>query len=358
MAAQDWIDKDFYKELGVTKGADDTEIKKSYRKLARKYHPDQNPGDKKAEAKFKDISEAYAVLSDKEQRAEYDQIRQFAGGGARFMPGGGGGYGGGSSAGFDDMFGSMFGGGMPGGGRRTAYSSGGGINLEDLFSNFGSPSTSYRSRTQSPFADSAGVDDDYYNNWRSGRGSVGGAPQSGQDIAAEVTLPFRTAAEGDTVELTVGGRTVKARVPAGIKDGAKLRLRGKGNPSPNGGSPGDIVLTVHVGKHSVYSMSGKNLKITVPVTFVEAAAGATIEVPKLDGSTVKVKVPPGTPSGRTLRVKGAGVQAASGAGDLLVTVNVEVPKNLSADAKEKLEAFAAAVGQDDPRANLMSEARR
>lgn len=357
MAAQDWIDKDFYKELGVTKTSDDQAIKKAYRKLARQYHPDQNPGDKKAEAKFKDISEAYAVLSDKTQRAEYDQIRQYAGGGARFMPGAGGG--GARGGNFDDMFGSMFGGGgMPGAGRRSSFSSGGGINFEDLFSNFGSPSSSYRSRAQSPYADTGAVDDDFYNDWRSGRSSVGSAPRSGQDISAEVSLPFRTAAEGDTVELTVDGRTVKTRVPAGIKDGAKLRLRGKGQAAPSGGPAGDLILTVHVGKHPVYAMSGKNLKITVPVTFSEAAAGATIEVPKLDGSTVKVKVPPGTPSGRTLRVKGAGVQASSGAGDLLVTVNVEVPERLSAEAKEKLAAFDAAVGAQNPRENLMAEARR
>lgn len=356
MAAQDWIDKDFYKDLGVEKTADEQTIKKAYRKAARKYHPDQNPGDKKAEAKFKEVSEAYSVLSDKTQRAEYDQIRQFAGGGARFAPGSGG-------ASAEDLFG-MFGGGAPGGGRRTSFSSGGGspfsgINLDDLFG--GGSSFPRYSRSTGGFSGlgDQGVDDDFYNQWKAGGRTSSARPvTAGEDIAAEVTLPFRTAAEGDTVELTVGGRNVKTRIPAGIKDGAKVRVRGKGLASGTGGPAGDLVLTVHVSKHPVYMMSGNNLRLTVPVTFVEAALGATIEVPKLDGTTVKLKVPAGTPSGRTLRVKGAGVAASKGTGDLLVTVNVEVPTRLNAEAKEKLTAFDQAVGTQDPRQSLMAEARR
>ena len=357
MAAQDWIDKDFYKDLGVEKTADEQTIKKAYRKAARKYHPDQNPGDKKAEAKFKEVSEAYSVLSDKSQRAEYDQIRQFAGGGPRFAPGAGG-------AGAEDLFG-MFGCGGHGGGRRTTFSTGGGgspfggINLDDLFGGGGFSSPRYTSRTGGAGFGDTGVDDDFYNQWKAGGRTTNARPvTAGDDISAEVTLPFRTAAEGDTVELTVASKNVKTRIPAGIKDGAKVRVRGKGYASGTGGPAGDLVLTVHISKHPVYSMQGNNLRITVPVTFAEAALGATIEVPKLDGSTVKLKVPSGTPSGRTLRVKGAGVVTSKGTGDLLVTVNVEVPSRLNADAKEKLSEFAAALGTQDPRQKLMAEARK
>jgi len=337
VAAQDWIEKDFYKELGVEKTADEAEIKKSYRKLARKYHPDQNQGDAKAEAKFKSISEAYSVLSDKAQREEYDQIRAYAGGGARFAGGGGG-----AGASYEDLFGGMNFGGST---RRRSSNPYSGINLDDLFG-FGGSS----------FDSQFGRYEDQIRTGQRGGQSRTRLDQPGQDIQAEITLPFRTAVEGDTVEFQVGSKTVKTRIPAGTKDGATLKLRGKGHPSTGSGPAGDLMLTVNVGKHPVYSLSGRNLKLTVPVTFPEAAAGATIDVPKLDGSTVKVRIPAGTPSGRTLRVKGAGVATPTVTGDMLVTVNVVVPDHLNEEAKEALAKFEKAVGEQNPREQLIKDA--
>jgi molecular chaperone DnaJ len=325
VTGQDWLEKDFYAVLGVPKDADAATIKKAYRKLARTKHPDHNPGDAKAEAEFKQIGEAYAVLSDPEQRSQYDQLRQMAGG-ARFTSGGRGG--------FEDVFGGMFGGGAPGaggaGGTRVRYSTGGG---------------------------GAGGFEDLLGGLFGGGGFQRG-PQPGADLSAAVTLPFRDAAEGATVSLDVEGRKVNARVPVGVRDGQKIRLRGKGRPGEAGAPAGDLVLTVHVTPHPVFSLDGDaNLRVTVPVAFDEAALGATVEVPTLDGSTVKVKVPPGTPSGRTLRVKGRGLKGAKQTGDLLVSVQVVVPQRLSDAAREAVQAFGIATSSEDPRADLMAQAR-
>lgn len=315
MASQDWLEKDFYQILGVSKGVTDAELKKTYRKLARKYHPDSNSGNAAAEAKFKEISEAYSVLSDPEQRAEYDQIRAMGTGGARFTSGGGGGQG------FDDMFGGMFGG---GGGRGGQYSAQGGQNFEDIFNMFG-----------------------------------GGArgPQPGRDVQASTTLDFETAVNGHTVTLQAPTGTVKVKIPAGVSDGQKIKVRGKGEPSPNGGPAGDIILTVAVRKHPVFERDGQNLRLKLPVTFSEAALGATVEVPTLGGSTVKLKIQPGTPSGRVLRVKGRGVNSAKGIGDLLAEVQVVVPSHLSDKAREALEAFREAESDENPREDLLARSR-
>ena len=328
MTGQDWIEKDFYKTLGVSKDADDATIKKAYRKLARDLHPDRNPGDASAEGRFKEVGEAYSVLSDPEQRKQYDAIRAMAGGGARFSAGTGGPAGG---AGFEDLFGGMFGG---GGGGRTRFSTGGGGGFEDIL--------------QDMF---------------SGGGGGGGfgsrrTTQRGGDITTSATLPFRNAVEGSTVQLTTNGRSMNVRIPAGVSDGQKIRLRGKGQAGRGGGEPGDMVVTVHVEPHPVFSMDGLNLKVTVPVTFAEAALGATIDVPTLSGDTVRVKVPAGTPSGRTLRVKGRGIDTTKGTGDLLVTVQVAVPTHLPADARKAVEAFAAATKDEDPRGDLKARAAR
>lgn len=317
MASQDWFDKDFYAVLGVPKDVSDADLKKTYRKLARQYHPDSNPGDAKAEARFKEISEAYSVLSDKDMRAEYDQIRAM-GSGARFTAGGGGqgfedifrgfGRGGRASANdFDDLLGGLFGGGR-----------------------FGQPSGGY--------------------------GGFGG-PTRGGDITANTTLDFLTAIRGDTVSLRMAdGREVKVKVPAGVADGQKIRLKGKGQPSPDGGEAGDLVITVKVRPHAVFERDGLNLRVDVPVTFAEAALGATIEVPTLTGETVRLKIPAGTPSGRVLRVKGKGVTTPKGTGDLLAEVVVAVPANLPATAAEALQAFAALV-PGNPREELLTRAR-
>ena len=317
MASQDWLEKDFYKVLGVSKDVDDAALKKAYRKLARQFHPDSNPGDAKAEARFKEISEAYSVLSDKEQRAEYDQIRAMGAGGARFTSGGGG------SQGFEDVFGGMFGGGR--GGNFGYQQSGGGQNFEDIFGMFG--------------------------------GGAPRGPQPGRDIQATTTLDFETAVQGKTVTLQAPSGAVKVKIPAGVSDGQKIKVRGKGDPSPNGGPNGDIILTVSVRKHPVFERDGQNLRLKLPVTFTEAALGATVEVPTLGGPAVKLKVQPGTPSGRVLRVKGRGVKSSKGTGDLLAEVQVVVPKHLSDEAQEALAAFRDVEPKENPREDLMARAR-
>lgn len=327
MASQDWFDKDFYAVLGVSKDISAADLKKTYRKLARQYHPDSNPDDPKAEAKFKEISEAHTVLSDPETRKEYDQIRAM-GSGARFSAGGRPGQ----PGGFEDVFGGMFGGG--GNQQRTSYQAGG---FEDLLGGmFGGGG----------FGQSTG----------GFRGA--GGPSKGRDLTASVNLDFVSAIKGDTVKLQAsGGKPMNVKIPAGVSDGQKIRLKGKGEPSPDGGAAGDLVLTVSVRKHPVFERDGLNLRVDVPVTFVEAALGATIEVPTLGGDPVKLKVAPGTPSGRVLRVKGRGVTTSKGTGDLLATVQVAVPSHLSAEATEKLEAFAAASPQENPRTELLEKAR-
>jgi molecular chaperone DnaJ len=328
MASQDWFEKDFYKVLGVDKSVSQADLKKAYRRLARQYHPDSNPGDAKAEARFKEISEAYSVLSDEGQRREYDQVRAM-GSGARFTAAGPG-----AAGGFEDVFGSVFNGAR---GTRTGTRGAGGGGFEDilggLFGNggFGQTTGGFRGF---------------------------GGPTPGRDVAATTTIDFVTATRGDTVTLQgEGGRPVTARIPAGVVDGQKLKLRGKGEPSPDGGEPGDLVLTVKVEPHPVFERDGLNLKVNVPVTFVEAALGATIEAPVLGGETVRLKVAPGTSSGRVLRVKGRGVTTPKGTGDLLVRLDVAVPSHLNAKQREALEAFAAASPQEDPRDDLLAKAR-
>jgi len=188
------------------------------------------------------------------------------------------------------------------------------------------------------------------------RGS--GAPTRGRDVIASTTIDFLTATQGDQISLqTQDGRPIKVKIPAGVADGQKIRLRGKGQPSPDGGESGDIVLTITVRKHPVFERDGLNLRVTVPVTFVEASLGATIEVPTLGGAPVKLRVAPGTPGGRVLRVKGRGVATTKGTGDLLAIVQVAVPSHLSKDAEEKLAAFAAALPSENPRDELIARAK-
>ena len=344
MASQDWFEKDFYAILGVSQDADAAEIKKAYRKLAKQYHPDRNPGDAAAEQKFKDVGEAHAVLSDPEQRREYDAVRSMARGGARFTAGGPGGPGGG----FEDVFSSMFGGGAPGG-TRVRYSTGGGFpggggaepDLEDILAMFGQGGGS-------PFGGAPGGQG---AGFRAPRG-----PQKGADLTARTTLSFRDAVTGSTVTLSADGEKITAKIPAGVKDGQKIRLRGKGAPSRTGGDRGDLILTVSVDKHPVFGRDGDNLTLDLPVSFAEATLGATVQVPTLDGPPVKVRVAPGTPSGRVLRVKGRGVQKAKGEpGDLLAKVTVVVPTELTDEQRAAVETLAE--GASDPRADLLARAR-
>jgi molecular chaperone DnaJ len=309
MASQDWFDKDFYKILGVTKGVSEAELKKTYRKLSRQFHPDTNPGDAKAEARFKEISEAYSVLSDKDQRAEYDQMRAM-GPGARAGFGGAGGFPGGfqggnfGGAGFEDVFANLFGGGGGGG--------------------FGGP-----------------------------RG-----PQRGQDLTTTQTLDFIDGVKGTTIKLSLrsGAEPTTIKIPAGVTDGQKIKIAGKGNPSPNGGPAGDLIITVTVKPHPVFTRDGNNIRVVVPVTFAEAVLGATIQVPTLGGDPVKLKVAPGTPNGRVLRVKGRGVVTAKAEGDLLATVEIAVPSHVSDKAKKALEEFDGFLPDEDPRADLLIKA--
>jgi molecular chaperone DnaJ len=219
-------------------------------------------------------------------------------------------FGGGQQAGFQDLFGDLFG----QSGSRFGQSSGG------------------------------------FRGW--------GGPTKGQDIVSNVTVDFFEAIHGETMSLGTPGGTVKVKIPAGTVDGQKIRVRGKGHPSQDGGAPGDIVLTVTVGKHPVFERDGDNIRVNVPVTFVEAALGANIEVPTLEGEPVKLKVAPGTPSGRVLRVKGRGVKTAKAQGDLLAVVQVAVPSHLDAKATEALQAFAAAAPSDNPRTELLAKAKR
>jgi len=315
MASQDWLEKDFYKVLGVSKDASESEIKKTYRSLARKFHPDSNPGDASAEARFKEISEAYSVLSDSQQRSEYDQIRAMQAGGPRFTAGGGPG-------GFEDVFGGMFGG-MPRQGQSADFG--------DLFSGL----------------------------FGGGQGGFSGyrEPTKGRDVVSRVTLDLPTAIKGTEVSLEgPGGKKITARVPAGVKDGQKIRIRGKGHPSPDGGKPGDVIITVGVPKHQVFAREGDHLRVEVPITFGEATLGATIEVPTIDGEVVKVKVPAGTPSGKVLRVKGRGVRAGAALGDLLVELQVAVPAHLSKAAQGHLEKLMSALPQENPREDLLRRA--
>jgi molecular chaperone DnaJ len=296
MASQDWIEKDFYKILGVTKGVSDADLKKAYRKLAKNNHPDLHPGDQAAESRFKDISEAYDVLSDVTERKEYDAVRAM-GGGARFQAGARGGQGGG----FEDVFSNLFGGGgFPGGG--------------------------------------------------------GFAPQRGPDLTTSSSVDFIDSIHGTNIKLTVSGKPVTLKVPAGIQDGQKLKLKGKGQPSPNGGQAGDLVVSIKVRPHPVFTRDGDNVRVVVPVTFSEAVLGAVISVPVLGGEPVKLKVAPGTPNGRTLRVKGKGVQHESHQGDLLASVDILVPNRISKKAEEALRAFDNEIPVEDPRATLISRA--
>jgi molecular chaperone DnaJ len=342
MAGQDWFEKDFYAVLGVPSEASAADIKKAYRRLARQNHPDAKPGDAAAETRFKEVGEAYAVLSDPEQRQQYDAVRAMSRGGARFTAGGPNG----AAGGFDDVFSTIFGAG--GAQPRTA---GGGAHFgpagspsspifEDLLGMFGGPSAEHPGGA--------------YRRTRS--------PRRGEDLTASVDLSFRQAVEGSQLSLRVndpntGTRTVTARIPAGIRDGQRVRLRGKGRPGDSGADPGDLVVTVHVGEDPVFTLDGSDLRVTVPVTFPEVVLGAQIEVPVFGGGTVTVKIPSGTPSGRVFRVRGRGVKTAKRTGDLLVTVEIVVPQKIDSKARSALRTFAEKTDGDNPRAEMLARFR-
>ena len=308
MAQRDWMEKDFYKVLGVDKEAPKDSIKRAYRKLAQKFHPDANKGDKGAEQRFKEISEAHSVLSNDDKRREYDQMRAFVdAGGQRFY-------------GFDPR--------GPGGGQGNVR-----INVEDLQDLFGGGD-----------AGGGSVFEDLFGFRSRGR------QRQGRDIETEVTLDFEEAVNGATV--TLPDNSTKVRIPTGIGDGARIRVAEKGEAAPADGVAGDLFVRVHVRPHDVFEL-GKDgdLVLHLPLTIAEAALGAKIQVPTLD-SPVTVKVPAGTNSGKTLRVRGQGApRQGGGTGDLLVKVDVEVPKKLSRRERQLLEEFQK-VHEDGPRKKL------
>lgn len=330
MASENWITDDFYKALGVSEDASESDIKKAYRKLSRKYHPDLNPGDAAAEKKFKEISEAYDVLSDKKQREEYDQIRRY---GAAGMGGFGGGFGGGGYTGYPgaDAFGGFRGG--------TSAN----INIDDLFGGlFGGGAGGSRRSAGFTSADFGGM----------GGGGFGGAQHAAPEESTTSTrISLAQAYTGATVTVFLpDGSHTEARIPAGIKDGQKVRLRGKGLRG------GDLKVTVRVSDDSVYSREGNNLIMRAPVTLAEAVDGAVIEVPLPDASTVKLRLAPGQ-VGRRLRAKGRGFKAKGGDGDLLVIPEIVLPTELSAEAQEAFDKFVKLAPQENPRKDLLKKAK-
>ncbi len=303
MAAKDLYEKDLYTILGVKKSDSDDVIKKQYRKLSKELHPDATKGDKKLEERFKEVSEAYEVLSDPKKKAEYNEMRDlYKSGGMRSGPTGGG-----NGGGYQDFF-------------------GGGGDPQDIFSTlFG------------------------------GGGRRG--PSKGADLQTEATISFRDSIFGSEINLRLESGTTSTRVPAGVKDGSKLKLKGRGAPGAAG--PGDLFVIIHVTKHPVFTRDEENLLMTLPVTFGEAALGADIAVPTIDGEEVKVRLAPGTQNGKTLRVKGRGITRNHKTGDLLITIDVVVPQRVDGKAKKALEDFAATMKDDDEnlRADLAQRAR-
>jgi molecular chaperone DnaJ len=384
----DWAEKDFYKILGVSKTASQADVKKAYRKLARENHPDSNPGNKAAEDRFKDVSEAYSVLSNDKKRKEYDEQRtlfsQFgsrmggrAGYGGGFQPGGG--FGGGfrtEGADFDlsDLLGGIFGGRGRGGRRQPQGSRGDDLETE--------ASITFHQAVEGATLPLRMTSDEACTTCHGTGAKPGTVPKvcdncqgSGMVTGTSggvfaMTEPCdKCRGRGMVVEhpcptcqgsgRAPSSRTLQVRVPAGVKDGQRIRLKGKGGRGEGGAPDGDLYLVVHVAKHPVFGRKGEHLTVTVPVAFDEAALGAEIQVPTLDGPPVKIRIPAGTPSGRTLRARGKGAPTKTGGrGDLLVTIDVQVPKELDGDAKAAVEALRAARDGVDPRAKLFEEAKQ
>jgi molecular chaperone DnaJ len=382
MSARDYVEKDYYAVLGVPKDASAADIKKAYRKLARTNHPDANSGDAGREEKFKAISEANSVLSDPAKRKEYDEARSLFGGGGFRMPprGGAGGPGGPGGATFD--FGDLFG----------ASTGGGAGGFGDLFGNIfgrrGTPTprrgADIEAEVSLSFTDAADgvtiplqLSGPHICPTCAGSGARPGTATrvcpvcSGTGMTTHNQGGFALAepcrhcrgrglmvddpcptCNGSGQAITT--RTLRTRIPAGVRDGQRIRLKGKGEAGERGGPAGDLNVLVHVQPHNVFGRKGDNLTLTLPVTFPEAALGATVKVPTLAGPPVSVKIPPGTSNGRTLRVRGKGVTRKDGTrGDLLVTVEVAVPQRMSDAAKTALDTYANAQ-TDDPRAHLAS----
>jgi molecular chaperone DnaJ len=384
MSTKDFLEKDYYKALGVAKTAKPAEIKTAYRKLARKYHPDANKGDASAEERFKEISEAYSVLSDEKRRKEYDEARSMFGGGFRVPTG-----------------------------QRPGQGGFGGFDLGDIFNGAG---------------DGGGLGDLFGGVFNRGRTNTAqNRARRGTDVETETTLSFGDAIDGTTVALRLTGegpcptchgtgakagtvprmcpscqgtgqssrnlgtfgmsevckechgrglvvddpcpactgsgramssRTIQARIPAGVADGQRIKLAGKGAPGERGGPAGDLFVRVHVKPHPVFGRAGANPTVTVPVAFAELTLGAEVKVPSHRGAPVTVRIPPGTPNGRTFMVRGKGVRRKDGTtGNMLVTVEVTVPKDLNSKARSAIEELREATAGQDPREDLLERAK-
>jgi len=379
----DWASKDFYAELGVKKDASAEEIKKSYRKLARANHPDSNPGDTAKHDKFKKVAEAYDVVGDPEKRKKYDEMRElYASGG--FRPGAGAGTGGfgfedvfgaggAGQGGLGDMFGDLFGGGFrqqrqarPRPTKGVDVESTATISFTDALDGV---TISLRLTSDAACPDCKGTGGKPGTRPKvcpecEGAGyvvaSVGGAfsmnetcPRcGGRQLVYDEACPTCHGSGRGT-----SARTIQARIPAGVKDGQRIRLKGKGGAGDNGGPAGDLYVTVRVTPHRVFGRKGDNLTVDVPVSFDELALGAEIKVPTLGGMPVTLRVPAGTPNGRTFRVRGKGAQRSDGTkGDLLATVEVQVPARLDDAAKAAVEAYREATAGRPLREGLFEEA--
>ncbi|MEM9136377.1 MAG: J domain-containing protein [Cyanobacteria bacterium P01_F01_bin.42] len=321
MPATDY--KDYYKILGVSKSADEGEIKKTFRRLARKYHPDMNPGDKAAEAKFKEVNEAYEILSDPEKRKKYDQFGQYwqhAG-----QPGvNTGGVDFGQYGSFDEFINELLG----------------------KFGGFGGPSggAGFNYRT----AQTGG-----FGGFNDASGFGGGAGASA-DSESSISLTFEEAMKGTEKRLVIGGsETVSVRIPAGAKKGSRIRVRGKGQFNPMTQSRGDLYLKVQLKPHDYFSFEGEHLICELPIAPDEAVLGATVEVPTPSGS-VKMKIPAGVKSGQSLRLRNKGwPKAKGGHGDQLVKLLIVSPKNLSSQERECYEKLAK-LRTSSPRSHMQS----
>lgn len=380
MAAQrEWFEKNYYDVLGVAESASQKDITKAYRKLARQYHPDTNPGNTAAEERFKDISAAYDVLGDEAKRKEYDEVRRLgpmAGGFGGARPGPGGTYRfdvGGADLG--DLLGNMFGGGAGAGGRSRSNAGRGvgpqrGADLEaSLTLEFADAvhglTTSLHLTTDaqcSVCAGSGAKPGTPVNSCGVCRGR--GVVDDNQGFFA-FSSPCRacggngvmiesacSSCRGSGVEKRA--REVKVRIPAGVTDGQRIRLKERGGPGRNGGPAGDLFVECHVRQHPVFGRDGDNLTVRVPVSFAEAALGAEIEVPTLDGPRVVLRLKAGTQNASRHRIKGRGIDSGKHRGDLIVTVDVVVPKHLSAEERAAVEALASA-SQTSPRQALFDQ---
>ena len=370
---KDWVDKDFYKVLDVSKDASQDEIKRAYRKLAQQLHPDANPDNPKAEERFKDVSEAYATLSNEEQRAEYDQIRRMVDSGGFQGFGGAGPFGGGQQFRVEDLgdllggaggLGDLFGFGRGSG--RTGPRRGGDLHAELHLSfedAFHGATTSVAVEGEAACRHCGGSGGEPGTAVEmcptcSGAGTVAQSqgffsisqpcPQC-RGNGKLISKPCSTCRGRGT---EIRSRTIKVRIPPGVEDGSAIRVRGSGAPGRNGGPAGDLIVGVSVERHPIFRRKGQDLTLRVPITFTEAALGTALEIPTLDGP-VKLKIAAGTRSGKTLRVRGKGVPRVRGkAGDLLVTVEVAVPQKLPRAAKKLLEQYADEFEQESPRAHL------